>query len=277
MPENETALLEFKIEPEIGTLGSILQQRRWELSAKTKEISSGRAGPQLAICQALGEVTSLFFLSHSWKDKSIGEVMKDRSTGKDSRRSVMHGLARAVEGLSLELVWTDEHEMEKEDQFSHSMAVGVGNAWCVLILVSMAYLASPNCLKELAWAFEGHATQGKRVIVVSVDEKVTYKSISSEWKADKDIIGKDEQGNAFVVGRRTVAFARKWLTQVKIFEEWTDGHWDPANAKKRTALQNIFENIGKGLLEKSQVAQAKPDFQVREEAGVWFVQDMSEP
>jgi hypothetical protein len=163
--------------------------------------------------------------------------------------------------------------MGKDDHFSNSMMAGVSNAWCVLILISLAYLASPNCLKELAWAFEGHATHGKRVIVVSVDENVTFQKIS-KWETDKDIVGKDIKGETITVGRRTVAFARKWLTQVKIFEEWTDGCWDPLSTKKGEALQYILDNIGKGACVGAE--QAKPNFQLQEEAGVWFLQDMSQ-
>ena len=83
------------------------------------------------------------------------------------------------------------------------------------------------------------------------------------------------------MGRRTIAFARKWLTQVKIFEEWTDGCWDPTNSKKREALQSIMDNIGKGWHRAGHASvgtgQAMPNFQVQEDAaGVWFLQDMSQ-
>ena len=103
-----------------------------------------------------------------------------------------------VESLSLETVWTDEFEMKYKDQFVASMQISIQASRCVLILFSLSYFASQNCLWELAWALMVHINEGGSVIFIAVDKNVTFEttgiSKSKQWKAGKGISVTDSKG-----------------------------------------------------------------------------------
>jgi hypothetical protein len=256
--------LEWTLERSTGSLTAILEQRLMALPIVAKTWNSSVKIKGMIVQDAVRtlQTNAAFFLSHAWSDRSVRE---------QARETVTEGLQRAVEEISGELMWVDAAEMKFGTQFHKQMEKGVRDAQCIVICLSYVYLTRPNCLQELCWAVQGHASEGKPLIVVSVDQQLTFEAIKG-WNTSQNLEVRvfdhqDKEVNV-IVDRRTLAFVRKWLLRVKVFTQWQDGEGG-LTKERRSAVEEMLMSL-RILQRDSDMGQA-PSLQVDQEGGSWFV------
>ena len=166
-------------------------------------------------------------------------------------------------------MWVDAAEMQFGTQFHKQMEQGVRNAQCVVICLSYVYLTRPNCLQELCWAVQGYASEGKPLIVVSVDPQLSFEAIKS-WDTLQNlkvrVLDHQDKEVDVTVDRRTLAFVRKWLLRVKVFTQWQDGEGRLAE-ERRSAVEEMLMSV---RVLKRDIGQT-PSMHVDQEGDSWFI------
>ena len=266
-------VLEWQLERSNGSLTTILEQRQMALEITATEWTTKKIIKGMVVQDAIKAVQTraAFFLSHAWGDWSVREQAKI---------TVTDGLQRAVEKWSGELVWVDSAEMKGGTQFHTLMEQGVSHAQCIIICLSYVYLTRRNCLQELCWAVQGYASEGKPLIVVSVDSELTFDAIN-QWDASQNltICTKDnwDKEVKVTVDRRTLAFAQKWLVRVMIYKQWSLG--EGALSKERLdAVEEMLKSVRVLQREKkSPNRELAPSLEVVKERDSWFVLEAESP
>jgi GTPase SAR1 family protein len=247
-PYGEAQMFTWDIHPHVvgHSFGTLLAQKLWNKTKmhaiKPEKIENAVENTKynVQLKNVLGPtlgLTSSFFLSHCWKDKS-----------KDYAKE----LVSMLEVVSRDLVWYDEVELERENHFPSKMQEGVEHAECIIIFLSRVYLSRQNCLLELQWAWEQHLLKGKSLIVLPVDEAVTVDSLR-EW-AQLGInlhVQEPDQGGTFTIHYNTLKFVSEKLTGFQFREGWRDAS---ATEKERwKAVQEICDYVGDARAEQKKV------------------------
>ena len=166
-------------------------------------------------------------------------------------------------------MWVDAAEMQFGTQFHKQMEQGVRNSQCVVVCLSYVYLTRPNCLQELCWAVQDHASEAKPLFVVSVDPQLTFDAIK-RWDTSQNlevsVLDHQDKEVKVIVDRRTLAFVRNRLLGVKLYTQWQDGEGN-LTKERWSAVEEMLKSVR--VLERDK--GHAPNLQVDQEGGSWFV------
>jgi hypothetical protein len=230
-------LLEWALDPGHGSLATLLRRRLLDLPIYVRERDSRVPIDGALSCDALPGLRAAFLVSHAGRDWSV----RERST-----MTVVEGLERLLERGSGERVWAAGRDLRGETQIGLSAEQAICGASCVVVCLSRAYLADPDCLRELCWAVQEGEAGGRPLVLVSVDPGVSPQSLAS-WPPGEDLVAQAvpdhrDQPAAVAVHHRTVAFAQRHLRRFKMYLEWQQGE-GAAGAAQGRAVDEMLASL----------------------------------
>jgi hypothetical protein len=225
------SVYEWAVDSSLGSLGFILSQRQLDFKIFATPLSSGHK-----IHKRVREVLSFrtqpaIVLCHSTRDSSSRD---------DVAVCVVDGLVEMLETISGQAVWVSSKDLAGKTQYHMEMEKAIRKAECVVLLLSLPFLASSHCLHELSWALEEHLKRSMPLLLVSVDERVSIEGMET-WNYDGMSV-QDKDGKECKIAGGTLQLARKWLQGIKIYTEWTDTS-GRSNKSRWSAVQEMVQTL----------------------------------
>ena len=258
-----TEILSWNLKRKDGSIGAILEQRLFERQISANVWNQKQMIDNVTVRDVVDSILmqAEFFLSHAWCDLSVHE---------NARVKVIEGLQRIFEEKSGALMWIDKNEMHSATQFHQEMERGISGCVCPIICLSRLYLTRKNCLLELSWAVKAHISDGKPLIVVSVDPELTFETIQ-RWSDGSDLVATVLNNKGMkveaIVDRRTVAFVKKFLLGVQIFTEWKDGE-GIRSEQRESAVTRILKSLQN---QTQKLLRPSPKIHVHEESSRFYI------